>query len=109
MAQHAARKKTTKDLGKRIDALRSDLSALQDDTKGLASDAAGAATHRARELAENALRLAEDTASNVRDDIEAWTQENIDTAREKVREQPLSALAISLGVGALLGALFLRL
>lgn len=109
------RRKTTKDLDKRLDALRSDLDALQDDTKGLAIDAVDVAGSRARDavhaaegLAERALRLAEETASGMASDVEAWTNDNLDTARDRVREQPLAALLVSLGIGAILGALVLR-
>lgn len=113
------RKKTTKDIDKRIDALRSDVSALQTDAKGLVEDTAdvatGAATERARiamraaeAVALRALRLAEDTASSVKGDVEDWTQDNLDSARDQIRAQPLSAFFLSLGIGALIGAIFLR-
>ena len=114
MAQRAKRK-TTKDIDKRLDALRSDLDALQDDTKGLATDAVDVASGRAQDalklaegLAQRALRLAEETASGYRDDVEQWTNDNLDNARDRVREQPLAALMVSLGIGAILGALLLR-
>ena len=102
------RRKTAKDIDKRLDALRSDLDALQDDTKGLATDAAGVAARAAESLATRALRLAEETASGMASDAEAWTNDNLDGARERVREQPLAALLVSLGIGAILGALVLR-
>lgn len=102
------RRKTTKDLDKRLDALRSDLTALQDDSKGLATDAAGVAVRAAESLATRALRLAEETASGLASDAETWTNDNLDVARDRVREQPLAALLVSLGIGAILGALVLR-
>jgi len=110
-----AKRKTAKDLDKRIDALRSDLDSLQTNTKGLASDAGEVATaqardaiHAAESLAERALRLAEETASGFAGDVERWTNDNLDGARDKVREQPLSALLVSLGIGLVFGAIFLR-
>ncbi|MBV9992555.1 MAG: DUF883 family protein [Alphaproteobacteria bacterium] len=109
------KRKTPKDIDNRIDALRADLNSLQDNTKGLATDTADVATGRAQDalrlaegLAQRALRLAEETASGYRDDIEQWTNDNLDDARERVREQPLAALMVSLGIGAILGALLLR-
>jgi len=108
-------RKTPKDLDKRIGALRSDLDALQDNTKGLANDAVDLAKGGAREairaaegLAERALRLAEETASGFAGDVENWTNDNLDSARDRVREQPLAALAMSLGLGLVLGAILLR-
>ena len=42
------------------------------------------------------------------EDIEAWTNENAETLRETVREQPLTALAVAIGVGAFLMLLLRR-
>lgn len=110
------RRKQPKNLDSRLDAIRSDIDQLKDDTKGLASDAGDVANTRAQDairaaaaIADRALRLAEDTASGVRDDVEAWTNDNLDMARDRVREQPLSAIGVALGIGVILGALFLRL
>lgn len=114
MVQRVKRKSKV-DIDKRLDALRSDLDALQGDTKGLAGDAAEIATGRAHDairaaegLAQRALRLAEETASGLRGDVENWTNDNLDSARDRVREQPLAALAMSLGLGLVLGAILLR-
>ena len=113
----AARRKQngSKKLDTRIDALRSDLDSLQTDIKALPADAQSAANEkingairRAESVAERALRLAEDTASQTYDDVEGWANDNLDSARERVREQPLSALLVSLGIGAILGAILLR-
>ena len=109
------KRKNPKDLDKRIDALRSDFNSMQNNTKGLASDATDVASSQARDalraaesVAERALRLAEETAQGFADDVEHWTNDNLDQARDKVREQPLSALLVSLGIGVLFGAIFLR-
>jgi len=40
--------------------------------------------------------------------VETWTNDNLDSARESVWAQPLAAIALSMGAGALLGAIFLR-
>ena len=110
-----AKRKTSPDIDKRLSALRSDLDSLQDNTKGLATDATDIAAGRAQDairlaegLAQRALRLAEETASGFRGDVETWTNDNLDHARDRVREQPLAALMVSLGIGAILGALLLR-
>jgi ElaB/YqjD/DUF883 family membrane-anchored ribosome-binding protein len=111
-----SRRKQPKDLDSRLDAIRSDIDQLKDDSKGLAADATDIAGNRARDairaaaaVAERALRLAEDTASGMKDDVEAWTNDNLDMARDHVRKQPLSAIGVALGIGVILGALFLRL
>jgi ElaB/YqjD/DUF883 family membrane-anchored ribosome-binding protein len=95
--------------------LRSDLDAIQDDMKSVvgnvenvANDGAQAAMHDAKNVAEHAYRLAEEAAAHLVDDVETCTDDNLDSVRGSVRAQPLSALALSMGVGALLGAIFLR-
>jgi hypothetical protein len=40
--------------------------------------------------------------------LEAWGSENLAGVREAVRNQPLKACALSIGAGALIGALLLR-
>ena len=64
--------------------------------------------HAAKNVAERAYRLAEEAAAHLVDDVETWTDDNLDSVRGSVRAQPLSAVALSMGVGALLGAIFLR-
>jgi ElaB/YqjD/DUF883 family membrane-anchored ribosome-binding protein len=99
----------------KLDALRSDIDALKNDTKSLVSegqdvahDRARAAMRTAEDVAERAYRLAEETTTDVADDVENWTNDNLKSARERVQRQPLSAMFLSLGVGALVGALLRR-
>ena len=106
----------------RLEALRRDFEALQADLKGLASDVGSAASERAQAamrsaedvadramlLAEEAAREAKVMAGGLRDDAEEWAQENAETLRSQVREQPLTSLLIAGGIGAFLGAIFLR-
>jgi ElaB/YqjD/DUF883 family membrane-anchored ribosome-binding protein len=108
-------RKKIPELDKRMNALRSDVDALRGDVKDLADDAGGVATEGARTalraaeaVALRALKLAEETASGLKSDVEEWTQDNLDAARDQIRAQPLSAFFISLGIGALIGAIFLR-
>jgi ElaB/YqjD/DUF883 family membrane-anchored ribosome-binding protein len=109
------RKKAPKNLDARLGALRSDIDALQDDVKGLATDSGEIANDRAKlairaaeAVAERAYRLAQESATQAVDDVESWANENLDTARDSIREQPISALLVSLGIGAILGAILLR-
>jgi len=109
------KKNGAKNVDKRLGALRSDLDALQGDMKGLAGDVIDVADGRvhlairnAENVAERAYRLAEETVGHAADDVEAWTQGNLDSARASVRTRPLAAIALSMGAGALLGSIFLR-
>jgi len=63
---------------------------------------------RAMRLAEEAAREAKVMAGEIRDDAEEWAEENAEGLRIKVREQPLTSLLIAGGIGAFLGAIFLR-
>jgi ElaB/YqjD/DUF883 family membrane-anchored ribosome-binding protein len=109
------KKNRIKNIDTKLGALRSDLGALQDDMKSVvgnvenvANDGAQAAMHAAKNVAERAYRLAEEAAADLIDDVATWTDDNLDSVRGSVRAQPLSAVALSMGVGALLGAIFLR-
>jgi ElaB/YqjD/DUF883 family membrane-anchored ribosome-binding protein len=79
-----------------LDALQSELSSLNKDARKIASHVGNAAG--------NAFEAAE-TAYN---DMGKWTANNVKTMRGSVRNQPLTACLVSLGAGAVLGALFLR-
>ena len=114
MAEH---RKTngSKNIDSRLGALRSELDSLQADMKGLAGEVADVADGRvhlairnAENVAERAYRLAEEAAAHAVDDVETWTNDNLESVRGSVRAQPLSAIVLSMGAGALLGALFLR-
>ncbi len=102
--------------------LRTDLETLQKDIRGLAGEVGGVASTRANEalksaekLTERAYGLAEETAyqataygAQAAEDIEAWTNENAESLRQTVREQPLVSLAIAVGAGAFLALLLRR-
>jgi ElaB/YqjD/DUF883 family membrane-anchored ribosome-binding protein len=106
----------------RLATLRDDLETLQKDIKGLAGEVGGVASNRANEalksaekLAARAYDLAEETANQATaygaqaaEDIETWTNENAESLRETVREQPLMSLAIAVGAGAFLALLLRR-
>ncbi|MEI9931497.1 MAG: hypothetical protein WDM89_13400 [Rhizomicrobium sp.] len=104
-----------KNLDARLTALRTDIDTLQTDVKGLATDAGDVANDRAKmavraaeAIAERAYRLAQDTVSQKADEVGTWANDNLDNARDQIRDQPLSALLVSLGIGVILGAIFLR-
>jgi ElaB/YqjD/DUF883 family membrane-anchored ribosome-binding protein len=99
----AVRKKSTT-LEGRLEALRDDLEALQSDMKGLAGGVGDAAQARLNEM----LRNTEDMADQITAQVEDWTNDNAEQLRETVREQPLVACAVAMGIGALLGVILLR-
>lgn len=114
MAGHK-KKNGMKNIDTKLGALRSDLDALQDDIKSVvgavenvANDGAQAAMQAAKDVAERAYRLAEEAAAHLTDEVETWTNDNLDSVRESVRARPLSSVALSMGAGVLLGAIFLR-
>ena len=119
----AAKKKTAPvAIDARLTQLRRDFETLQDDIKGLAGDVGTVASDRAHlamrsaeDVADRAMRLAEEAAREAkvmagefREDAEEWAEEHAEDLRTQVREQPLTALLIAGGIGAFLGAIFLR-
>ena len=88
----------------RLGALRNDIEALQENMKSLVLDAGDAANARVHE----AVRATESAAQQVLDDVEDWADGNVSSVRDMVRAQPLKYCMLSLGAGAILGALFLR-
>jgi ElaB/YqjD/DUF883 family membrane-anchored ribosome-binding protein len=88
----------------RLNALRDDLDALQEDMRGLVNDAGGAASQQVQGVMTEAVHSAQDMADRVGD----WGNDNLDVVRETVRSRPFVACALSVGAGALIGALLLR-
>lgn len=92
------------DLYSRLDALRADLEALQHDMKGLAGDVGDAAADRMNVTLNDAMKSVQDMSNR----LEGWSNDNLDTVRQSVRNQPLATMAMAMGVGALLGAILFR-
>jgi len=90
------KKRGMKKVEAQLDALQSELNDLQKDARQLAGHVSKAA--------ENAI----DAAGAAYNDMEKWTTSNVRSVRGTVRNQPLTAVFVSLGAGAVLGALFLR-
>jgi len=84
----------------RLDALKSDFRALQHDIRGLA----GSVGEAASDMAHVTNRATENALENMGD----WTHDNIGSLRDTVRKQPLASMILSVGAGALVGALLLR-
>lgn len=105
------KKNGAKNIDVRLGALRSELETLEADVKRVAGDVEGIADnrihlaiHKAEDIAHRAYHLAEESTAQVANDVEAWASGNLDTARKSIRAQPFSAIALFMGVGALVGA-----
>ena len=92
------------DVQSRLDALKADLEALQGHVRGLAGEVGGDAAERMNTVLADAMESVHD----ITDSIEDWGTDNIDSLRDQVRSQPLAAVVLSMGAGALLGAILLR-
>ena len=92
------------DLQKRLDDLKADLEALQGHVRGLAGEVGGAAAERMNTVLADAM----ESVHEMTDKVEDWGTDNIDSLRDSVRNQPLAAVVLSMGAGALLGAILLR-
>ena len=89
------------DVHARVTALRADIDALQKDMRGLVSDVGVAAARQVHGAMDGALESAHETA----DRIGEWSNGNLAGVRRAARAQPLAACALSIGVGAVIGAL----
>jgi ElaB/YqjD/DUF883 family membrane-anchored ribosome-binding protein len=92
------------DMQGRLESLKADLEALQNDMKGFAGEVSGVAAERMNDALENAMEAVHDMAERV----EGWGTDNLESVRDQVRNQPLASVLLSVGAGALLGALLLR-
>jgi ElaB/YqjD/DUF883 family membrane-anchored ribosome-binding protein len=119
----AAKKKTVPgNIEARLAALRADFDVLRTDMKGLygdvsevASERAALAMRSAEEIADRAVALAEEaakeakaTALEYKEEAEEWADESAEELRVHVRARPIQSLLIAGGIGAFLGAVFLR-
>lgn len=92
-----------------------DQTAFEGATNGAEGTDTAALRAEIERLREDLSRLVEDVSTLARDrtraaaeDVERWTNERADEFRQSVRAQPLTSCALSLAVGAILGAIFLR-
>jgi ElaB/YqjD/DUF883 family membrane-anchored ribosome-binding protein len=96
MARKQATSRISKNAKRKVRAMRSDFNAWQKDMRGT-MDGIGEATREARHAMGGAIER-----------LENWGEDNLPGVAEAVRSQPFKACAISLGAGALIGALLLR-
>ena len=89
-------KKDVRKIANQLEALQSELSALRKD---------------ARKLTDGLARTADaavSTAETASDGMANWTSDSVGLVQDWSRNQPLTACLLTLGAGAVLGALFLR-
>jgi len=103
------------DVGSRLNALHADLVALQYELKSATSDVADLAGDRAATVigstenaAQRAHYIAEESSSQMQGDVEEWPNGHLAAARDSVRTRPLLSMALSMGAGTVLAAIFLR-
>ena len=102
MAQR--KRKNGHDMEARIQALKSDFDALQSDMRKLVESMGEAAETGVSDLTNGAAKAASEAAGQ----IEHWTEDGINGVRGAIREQPLAAIALSMGAGAIIGTLLRR-
>ena len=92
---------------KRLSALQQDLTKLQRDLRGLAAVGGEVAGERVVEALGSAGESARIVADRAAEQLESWTNGNLDPVRDQVRSQPLASVLLSIGAGALVGALLI--
>jgi len=92
-------------LERKLTALQGDLNRLQRDLRGLAAAGGEIAGERVNDALESASDSARAAAGRAVGQIETWTNGNLDPMRNRVRSQPLGSVLLSVGAGALVGAL----
>lgn len=80
---------------------------IRDNVKSFAHSVSDSAADGVDSLADQGADGIKSVAGRV-PDVTSWIDEKIDMARERVREEPVKMMAIAAGVGALIGAVFLR-
>jgi ElaB/YqjD/DUF883 family membrane-anchored ribosome-binding protein len=94
-------------LERKLSALQDDLERLQRDLAGLASAGGEIAGERMSDALESASDSARAAAGRAVEQLETWTNGNLDPMRNRVRSQPLGSVLLSVGAGALVGALLM--
>lgn len=98
------RRKNGSDVDARIRALKSDFDELQKDMRKLVESLGEAAGEGVSGMASSAQRAAGDAVHQV----EVYAEQGVDSVRGAIREQPLAAIALSMGAGAIIGTLLRR-
>lgn len=105
-AKSPSRKKNKNgnDLDARVSALKGDFDSLQQNVRELLNSLG----HEASNGFANATDAAGDAAGTVVERVENWGEAGAESVRGAIRTQPLAAIALSMGAGALIGSLLRR-
>jgi ElaB/YqjD/DUF883 family membrane-anchored ribosome-binding protein len=95
--------KNGSELNARVSALKDDFDSLQQNVRELLNSLG----HEASSGLEGAAEAAVEAGGDVADKVETWSAAGAESVRGAIRTQPLAAIALSMGAGALLGS-FLR-
>jgi ElaB/YqjD/DUF883 family membrane-anchored ribosome-binding protein len=107
-AKTPSRKKTKNgngnDLDARVSALKGDFDSLQHNVRELLNSLG----HEASSGFASATEAAGDAAGDAVEQVESWSAAGTESVRGAIRTQPLAAIALSMGAGALIGSLLRR-
>jgi ElaB/YqjD/DUF883 family membrane-anchored ribosome-binding protein len=92
--------KNGSDLDARVNALKEDFDSLQQNVRELLNSLG----HEASAGLSSVSEAATDAASNAAEQVETWGEAGTESVRGAIRTQPLAAIAISMGAGALIGS-----
>ncbi len=92
------------DLDARISALKGDFDSLQHNVRELLNTLG----HEASSGLANATEAVTETAGSAVEQVETWSEAGAESVRGAIRTQPLAAVALSMGAGALIGSLLRR-
>lgn len=107
MASWRRRSNGSSHLERKLSALQDDLSRLQRDLRGIAAAGGEIAGEHVADVVESAGAGAKALADRAVGQLEDWTDGNLDPVRTQVRSQPLASVLLSVGAGALVGALLI--
>lgn len=96
--------KNGSDLDARVSALKGDFDSLQHNVRELLNSLG----HEASSGLANATEAAGEAAGTVAERVESWGEAGAESVRGAIRTQPLAAIALSMGAGALIGSLLRR-
>lgn len=103
-AKSNGRKKNGSQFDARVSALKNDFDSLQHNVREL-FDSLG---HDASQGLSDATETASDAMASAAGQVESWGEAGAETVRGAVRMQPLAAIALSMGAGALIGTYLRR-
>jgi hypothetical protein len=105
LASWRRRSNGSSQLERKLSAVQDDLNRLRRDLRGIAAAGGEIAAERVADAFESAEAGARAMADRAAEQLETWTNGNLDPVRAQVRSQPLGSVLLSAGAGALVGAL----